>query len=80
MRKSLTSIRPDADQPGHGPGKKDVVLRRFETPDEVRPMLQGSFDVVRIHGVLMGRATCEQLGGGYRAVRLDSFHGIISRC
>ena len=59
MRQNLTSIRPDADQPGHGPGRKDVILRRFEAPDEVRPMLQGSFDVVGIDGVLIGRATYE---------------------
>jgi len=58
MRKSLTSIRPDGHQSGHGSERK-AVIRRFEAPDEVRPMLSGSFDIVRIDGVLMGRATYE---------------------
>ena len=37
----------------------DVVLKRFETPDEVRQMLKGRFEVVRIGGFTIGRATYE---------------------
>jgi hypothetical protein len=35
------------------------VLRRFEAPDEVRPMEKGRFEVVRIGGLTLGRATYE---------------------
>jgi quercetin dioxygenase-like cupin family protein len=34
-----------------------VVLRRFEQPDEIREMLLGRFEVVRVGGVTIGRAT-----------------------
>lgn len=37
----------------------DVLLRRFESPDEVRPMVKGRFEIVRIHGLTIGRATYE---------------------
>ena len=36
---------------------KDVVLKRFEQPDEVREFLLGKFEVVRIGGMTVGRAT-----------------------
>lgn len=35
----------------------DVVLKRFESPDEVREMTLGRFDIVRIGGLTIGRAT-----------------------
>jgi quercetin dioxygenase-like cupin family protein len=35
----------------------DVVLRRFDTPDEIREMRLGRFEVVRVGGVTIGRAT-----------------------
>ena len=35
----------------------DVILKRFETPDEVREMELGRFEVVRIGGMTIGRAT-----------------------
>jgi quercetin dioxygenase-like cupin family protein len=34
-----------------------VILRRFETPDEVREMTKGRFELVRIGGLTIGRAT-----------------------
>ena len=34
-----------------------VILKRFETPDEVREMALGRFEVVRIGGLTVGRAT-----------------------
>ena len=37
----------------------DVILRRFERPDEVREMTKGRFDLVRIGGLTIGRATYE---------------------
>lgn len=35
----------------------DVILRRFENPDEVRQMTMGHFELVRIGGMTIGRAT-----------------------
>lgn len=37
----------------------DVVRRRFDTPDEVRMFEQGRFELVRIGGLTLGRATYE---------------------
>ena len=34
-----------------------VVLKRFETPDETRHLELGTFEVVRIGGMAIGRAT-----------------------
>jgi hypothetical protein len=34
-----------------------VLLKRFEMPDEVRPMEKGRFEIVRLGGVTVGRAT-----------------------
>jgi len=36
-----------------------VVLKRFESPDETRIMEKGRFDLVRIGGLTIGRATYE---------------------
>ncbi len=37
----------------------DVILRRFEAPDEVRTFDKGRFEIVRLHGMTIGRATYE---------------------
>jgi uncharacterized RmlC-like cupin family protein len=37
----------------------DVILKRFESPDEVRTMTKGRFEIVRIGGLTIGRATYE---------------------
>lgn len=34
-----------------------VILKRFDAPDEVREMPLGRFEVVRIGGLMIGRAT-----------------------
>jgi mannose-6-phosphate isomerase-like protein (cupin superfamily) len=34
-----------------------VLLKRFESPDEVREMTLGRFEIVRLGGVTIGRAT-----------------------
>jgi len=34
-----------------------VVLRQFESPDEVREMPPGRFEIVRLGAVTVGRAT-----------------------
>jgi len=35
----------------------DVVLKRFEKPDEIREFEKGRFEIVRLGGVTIGRAT-----------------------
>jgi quercetin dioxygenase-like cupin family protein len=35
----------------------DVIVKRFESPDEVREMVKGRFEIVRLGGVTIGRAT-----------------------
>lgn len=37
----------------------DVILKRFETPDETRLFEKGKFEIVRIGGMTIGRATYE---------------------
>jgi mannose-6-phosphate isomerase-like protein (cupin superfamily) len=37
----------------------NVILKRFESPDETRIFEKGRFEVVRIHGMTIGRATYE---------------------
>jgi quercetin dioxygenase-like cupin family protein len=37
----------------------EVILKRFEQPDEVRTFEKGKFEVMRIGGMTIGRATYE---------------------
>jgi hypothetical protein len=37
----------------------EVVLKRFETPDEVRIFEKGKFEIVNVGGMTIGRATYE---------------------
>jgi quercetin dioxygenase-like cupin family protein len=37
----------------------DVILKRFEQPDEVRNFEKGKFEIVRVGGMTIGRATYE---------------------
>jgi quercetin dioxygenase-like cupin family protein len=37
----------------------DVILKRFETPDEVRTFEKGRFEIIELGGVTIGRATYE---------------------
>ena len=39
--------------------EKDVILKRFERPDEVRVLKKGRFEIVRLGGMTIGRATYE---------------------
>jgi quercetin dioxygenase-like cupin family protein len=59
----------------------DVILRRFDSPDEVREMVKGRFEVVRIGGLTIGRATyqpgwkwSEHVGPGVGARRCSVEH------
>jgi quercetin dioxygenase-like cupin family protein len=37
----------------------DVILKRFEMPDETRVLAKGRFEIVTLGGVTIGRATYE---------------------
>jgi quercetin dioxygenase-like cupin family protein len=37
----------------------EVVLKRFDNPDEVRVFEKGRFEIVKIGGMIIGRATYE---------------------
>ena len=37
----------------------DVILRRFESPDETRTLIKGKFEIVTLGGMTIGRATYE---------------------
>jgi hypothetical protein len=37
----------------------DVILKRFDTPDETRVLPKGKFEIVRLGGMTIGRATYE---------------------
>ena len=59
----------------------NVILRRFDSPDEVREMVKGRFEVVRIGGLTIGRATyqpgwkwSEHVGPGVGADRCSVEH------
>ena len=59
----------------------DVVLKRFESPDEVREMDKGRFEIVRIGGLTIGRATyqpgwrwSEHVGPAVHATRCSVEH------
>ena len=41
------------------PPDTTVILKRFEQPDEVREMVKGRFEIVRLGGMTVGRATYE---------------------
>jgi quercetin dioxygenase-like cupin family protein len=63
------------------PAMLDLVLRRFEQPDEVREMTKGRFEVVRLGGLTIGRATyepgwrwSEHVGPGVGATRCTVEH------
>jgi quercetin dioxygenase-like cupin family protein len=59
----------------------NVILKRFDAPDETRVMTRGRFDIVRLGGVTIGRATyepgwkwSEHVGPGVGATRCHVEH------
>jgi hypothetical protein len=58
-----------------------VIIKRFERPDEIREMLLGRFEIVRLGGLTIGRATylpgwkwSEHVGPGVGATRCTVEH------
>ena len=41
------------------PVSADVILKRFEKPDETRQMAKGRFELIHLGGLTIGRATYE---------------------
>jgi quercetin dioxygenase-like cupin family protein len=67
----------------------EVILRRFESPDEVREFELGRFEIVRIHGMTIGRATyqpgwkwSEHVGTalGQRSCHVEHVGMVVSGC
>ena len=67
----------------------ETVLRRFEEPDEVRTFEKGKYEIVRIGGITIGRATYEpgwkwsvHVGPGVGASRCNVEHVglVLSGC
>ena len=45
-------------------GRMELQIKRFDAPDETRAFERGTFDVVQIGGVTIGRARYERAGNG----------------
>jgi quercetin dioxygenase-like cupin family protein len=67
----------------------EVILKRFEQPDEVRTFEKGKFEIVRLGGMTIGRATYEpgwkwsaHVGGatGATSCRVEHVGMVISGC
>jgi len=63
------------------PAATSVILKRFEHPDETREMQKGRFEIVRLGGMTIGRATyqpgwrwSEHVGPGVGAARCSVEH------
>jgi quercetin dioxygenase-like cupin family protein len=59
----------------------DVILKRFEKPDEMREMRKGRFEIVHLGGLTIGRATyepgwrwSEHVGPGVGSLRCNVEH------
>lgn len=59
----------------------DIVLKRFESPDDTRLLEKGKFEIVRLGGMTIGRATyepgwkwSEHVGPGVGATRCSVEH------
>ena len=60
--------------------KLETILKKFEEPDEVRTFEKGKFEVVRLGGMTIGRATYQpgwkwsvHVGPGVGATRCHEF-------
>jgi len=63
------------------PRQLDMILKRFEAPDETRVMTKGRFDIVHVGGMTIGRASYEpgwkwsqHVGPGVGATRCHVEH------
>ena len=52
----------------------DIILKRFENPDEVRTFEKGKFEVIKIGGMTIGRATAFKDGEVHTMKSGDLFY------
>jgi hypothetical protein len=71
------------------PGELEIVIKRFASPDETRAMEKGTFELVHLGGMTIGRATyqpgwkwSEHVGPGVGATRCSVAHVgmVLSGC
>jgi hypothetical protein len=69
--------------------KLETILKRFEQPDEVRTFEKGKYEIVRLGGMTIGRATYQpgwrwsvHVGPSVRAIRCNVEHVgmVLSGC
>jgi len=65
----------------------EVILKRFETPDEVRTFEKGKFELLRLGGMTIGRATYEpgwkwsaHVGQGEKSCMVEHVGLVVSGC
>src|SRR5260370_1524603 len=65
----------------------EVILKRFEQPDEIRTFEKGRFELVRLGGMTIGRGTyepgwkwAEHVGRAVGAKRCGGEHGGVGLC
>ena len=67
----------------------NVIIKRFDTPDEVRTFPKGRFEIVRIGGMTIGRATyqpgwrwADDVGAaiGVRFCKVEHVGMVVSGC
>jgi quercetin dioxygenase-like cupin family protein len=73
--------------PDPGTSRLEVVLKRFDQPDEIREMTRGRFEIVHLGGVTVGRATyqpgwrwSEHVGPAVGAARCSVEHVGLVLC
>jgi len=65
----------------------EVILKRFENPDEVRTFEKGKFELVQLGGMTIGRATyqpgwrwSEHVGQGQKSCMVEHVGLVVSGC
>ena len=65
----------------------EIILKRFETPDEVRKFEKGKFEIVHLGGMTIGRATYEpgwkwstHVGKGAKSCMVEHVGMVVSGC
>jgi len=57
----------------------DIVLERFDAPDETRVFDKGRFEIVRLGGMTLSDRTAPELARARRSRATDTFSSNLSR-